>query len=225
MPRSVSSPMALEPHEFRPRLVPFKKAIFEISKMFSAPRPVPLTMASSPSPSSVLFLCLGNICRSPTAEAVFKATVEKKGASARYTIDSCGTGGGANGWYKPGGFSYHEGEAADSRMTTTAAKRGVRLTSRSRPLRPDDITLYDTICCMDEANVRAVRTAVDYWVQTGMIDARQAETCRVVKMTNFLQSRELAGKFDEVPDPYYSGQAGFELVLDLLEDACEGLVR
>ena len=72
-----------------------------------------MASSPSPSPSSVLFLCLGNICRSPTAEAVFKATVEKKGASARYTIDSCGTGGGANGWYKPGGFSYHEGEAAD----------------------------------------------------------------------------------------------------------------
>lgn len=203
-------------------------ATSDVDKIFGSkmsPRPMPLSMASSSSQSSVLFLCLGNICRSPTAEAVFKATVEKKGAVSRYKIDSCGTGGGANGWYKPGGFSYHEGEAADSRMTTTAAKRGVKLTSRSRPLRPDDLALFETICCMDEANVRAVRSAVEYWIQTGIIDTEQADACRVVKMTNFLQSRELVGKYNEVPDPYYSGQAGFELVLDLLEDACEGLVR
>ena len=109
-------------------------------------------------------------------------------------------------------------------MTAAAAKRGVKLTSRSRPLRPDDLTEYQTICCMDESNVRAVRTAVDYWVQTGMLDAERVQMCRVVKMTSFL-SREMAGKYREVPDPYYSGQAGFELVLDLLEDACEGLVR
>jgi protein-tyrosine phosphatase len=191
------------------------------------PIPSPRVMASSKSgasKSSVLFLCLGNICRSPTAEAVFRATVDKYNAASRYTIDSCGTGGGASGWYKPGGFSYHEGDAADSRMTAAASGRGVKLTSRSRPLCPDDLIAFQTIVCMDDENVRSVRVAVDYWTEKGMVDAGSAEECRVVKMTDYLSvDGEFAGRYNVVPDPYYGGAKGFELVLDLLEDACQGL--
>ena len=108
-------------------------------------------------------------------------------------------------------------------MTAAASKRGVKLTSRSRPLRPDDLTEFGTICCMDDANVQAVRVAIDYWKSTGIIDEDTAAACRVVKMTNFLTGDAFVGKFDSVPDPYYGGSKGFELVLDLLEDACEGL--
>lgn len=128
-------------------------------------------MSSSDSKKKVLFVCLGNICRSPTAEAMFRAVLEKNGLADKFEIDSCGTGGGSSNWYKvtifpilfpsllvfhslglngtffislpstqPGGFSYHEGDASDPRMLRTAAKRGVKLTSFSRPLRPRDLS-------------------------------------------------------------------------------------
>lgn len=129
----------------------------------------------------------GNICRSPTAEATFTTVVERAGLAGQFSIDSCGTGGGSGNWWQKGGFSYHEGEAADARvrgvrcdarvtrasayqfvgtwlcillkltkfswlpqMTEAAAKRGVKLTSRSRPLTPEDLQTFDYIVCMDQ---------------------------------------------------------------------------
>mmetsp|Transcript_45470 Transcript_45470/g.176813 ORF Transcript_45470/g.176813 Transcript_45470/m.176813 type:complete len:180 (+) Transcript_45470:708-1247(+) len=99
----------------------------------------------SSSQSSVLFVCLGNICRSPTAEAMFKTVVEREGKAATYEIDSCGTGGGNPDWFTEGGWSYHEGDSSDSRMMQTAAKRGIALTSRSRPLNKEDLEKFDRI--------------------------------------------------------------------------------
>jgi protein-tyrosine phosphatase len=104
----------------------------------------------------VLFVCLGNICRSPTAEAVFVDVVKKANLTNKYAIDSCGTGGGSSDWYKSGGFSYHEGDDADSRMTAAASRRGVNLTSKSRPLEPQDFTNFQYIVGMDPANMRAM---------------------------------------------------------------------
>ncbi|RHX97319.1 hypothetical protein DYB37_005259 [Aphanomyces astaci] len=112
----------------------------------------------------VLFVCLGNICRSPAAEGVFKAIVHKThDTPGDFRIDSCGTGGGSSNWYKPNGSSYHQGESSDGRMKKEAKKRGYHLTSRSRPLVPDDLRTFDHIICMDGNNVRAVMEAAKFW--------------------------------------------------------------
>lgn len=173
--------------------------------------------------TGVLFVCLGNICRSPTAEAMFRAVAERAGVADRFDIDSCGTGGGASGWFKPGGFSYHEGEAADPRMTAAAAKRGVRLTSRSRPLVPGDFARFKYIVGMDGSNMRAIATAADYWAANGSKDVPPPDEVkgRVSLMTQYCTKFKGA---TEVPDPYYGGAQGFETVLDLLDDACTGLL-
>lgn len=91
--------------------------------------------AGNSSTKRVLFVCLGNICRSPSAEAVFTSVVDKAGLSDQFEIDSCGTGGGMKKWYTEGGRSYHTGDPADGRMTEAAAERGIKLTSLSRPLK------------------------------------------------------------------------------------------
>ncbi|GLC38474.1 hypothetical protein PLESTB_001729800 [Pleodorina starrii] len=171
----------------------------------------------------VLFVCLGNICRSPTAEAMFRSVVEKSGLAPAFDIDSCGTGGGNPDWFTEGGWSYHEGDPADSRMTLTARKRGVLLTSRSRPLQPLDLSRFDYIVGMDAKNLRAIRGAADYWLVRPMGQGKVPSdySRRISLMTSYC--RKFTGE-PEVPDPYYGGPAGFERVLDLLEDACEGLL-
>lgn len=165
----------------------------------------------------VLAVCLGNICRSPTAEAVLKMVLKRHGLAERVFVDSCGTGGGSPDWYKRGGWSFHEGNPADERMAMAARARDVHLTSRSRPLRPADLETFDVVLAMDESNVSEIRRAARYW---GEAYAALAER-KVHRVTDYC--RTYAGA-KSVPDPYYGGADGFERVLDLLEDACEGLV-
>ncbi|OQS01602.1 hypothetical protein ACHHYP_00582 [Achlya hypogyna] len=164
--------------------------------------------------TGVLFVCLGNICRSPAAEGVFKAMVARDGATAKYDIDSCGTGGGSSGWYKPNGFSYHEGENSDSRMKKEAKKRGYHLTSKARPLTRDDLHRFDHVICMDSNNVRAVMEAATFWGPefAALAKAKVSTMCEYCIVNKGVT---------KVPDPWYEG--GFDTVLDLLEDACEGL--
>lgn len=147
----------------------------------------------------VLFVCLGNICRSPSAEAVFNSVIEQEGMQKLIECDSAGTTG------------YHAGEQSDQRMQSHAVKRGYRLTSISRPIDPDrDFDEFDFIVGMDDNNVWDLRKM-----------ARTPEDLgKIYKMTEF--SRKL--DYTSVPDPYYGGSDGFELVLDILEDACKGLV-
>ena len=146
----------------------------------------------------VLFVCLGNICRSPSAEAVFKGLVNSKGESRFFEIDSAGTA------------DYHQGEPADARMQTHAVKRGYNLTSVSRPFDPfTDWDKFDFIVAMDNSNLNNLKQM-----------ARNREDLKkLFKMTDF--SKHF--RYQEVPDPYYGGSQGFELVLDLLEDAGAGL--
>eukprot|EP00775_Hariotina_reticulata_P004397 gene4397-4650_t len=158
---------------------------------------------------SVLFVCLGNICRSPTAEAMFRSVVDKAGLADCFDIDSCGTGGGSSNWYLPGGFSYHQGDPSDSRMTAAAIKRGVKLTSTSRPLQPADLSRFDYIIGMDPRNVRDILKAASYWAgndsQLPALDEVRAKTSL---MTEYCTQNKAA---NEVPDPYYGGSAGFEM--------------
>ena len=145
-------------------------------------------------------MCLGNICRSPSAEAVFKGYVNNIGEENNFFIDSAGTAG------------YHEGEQADRRMQEHAVKRGYDLTSISRRFDPRfDWDNFDYIVAMDDHNLRDLRSM-----------ARNSEDLKKLhKMTNFANRYN----YNEVPDPYYGGSQGFELVLDLLEDASEGFYK
>lgn len=146
----------------------------------------------------LLFVCLGNICRSPSAEAVMRKLVRDAGLENQIEIDSAGITG------------YHEGDRADSRMRMHAARRGYTLDSISRPVRQRDFYDFDCIIGMDDQNIADLkRMAPDL-----------ESVAKIHQMTEYSRNK----LYDHVPDPYYSGAEGFELVLDLLEDACEGLL-
>ncbi len=148
----------------------------------------------------VLFVCLGNICRSPSAEAVFTGIVKKEGLTGKFEIDSAGT----SGW--------HAGETADRRMQKHAIKRGYDLTSISRKFDPHtDYDHFDLIIGMDDQNIEALKSMA----------RNSSDLAKIHKMTDFAKE----WNYNEVPDPYYGGDEGFELVLDLLEDSCKGLLE
>ncbi|GAB2285536.1 hypothetical protein Dimus_019984 [Dionaea muscipula] len=170
----------------------------------------PMAASSTPStetkPFSVLFVCLGNICRSPAAEGVFRDLVKKRGLDSKFDIDSAGT------------IDYHQGNLADPRMRAAAKKRGVDITSISRPIRPSDFIDFDLILAMDKNNRSDILDAFDRWKER---DKLPADAYKKVKlMCSYCKKHEET----EVPDPYYGGPQGFEKVLDLLEDACESLL-
>ena len=148
---------------------------------------------------SVLFVCMGNICRSPTAHGVFQHKVKALGLSHTVTVDSAGT------------HDYHPGSAPDKRAQAHAAKRGYDLSGqRARKIGAIDFGKFDLILVMDYDNLELVQKKCPPECQH-----------KVRLLTEFcvvLQS-------DVVPDPYYGGPNGFDHVLDLVEDACEGLMR
>ncbi|XXG88300.1 hypothetical protein AAC387_Pa12g0528 [Persea americana] len=162
--------------------------------------------SSDPKNFSVLFVCLGNICRSPAAEGVFRDIVSRKGLLPKFTIDSAGT------------IDYHEGNEADPRMRAAAKRRGIVITSISRPIRPSDFIDFDLILAMDMQNRDDIFEAFNRWKQRDSLPHDAYKKVRV--MCSYCKRH----KETEVPDPYYGGPQGFEQVLDILEDACESLL-
>jgi len=146
---------------------------------------------------SVLFVCMGNICRSPTAEGVFRKLVADAGRDAEFQVDSAGT------------IGYHTGSMADRRMRSAAQERGYLLESRARRIEFADFDRFDLIVTMDDENFREVQ---EMNPETG---------ARVVSTCDYCEEHDET----EVPDPYYGGEAGFHRVIDILEDACGNFLR
>jgi protein-tyrosine phosphatase len=155
----------------------------------------PLTMSKI----SVLFICMGNICRSPTAQGVFERLVRESGLDAHVEIDSAGT------------HAYHVGEPPDRRATQVAADRGIDLTSqRARRVREDDFEMFDYILAMDRDNLEDLRAICPDHVQD-----------RICLLLDFAETDQSS----DVPDPYYGGTQGFERVLDMVEEGARGLLE
>lgn len=150
-------------------------------------------------PRSILFVCLGNICRSPAAEGVLRDIVMREDPDpARFTIDSAGTG------------NYHVGDLPDLRMRIHARSRGLDLDHRCRQVHESDFYDFDLIVPMDASNEHNLRR---------LCPDPELEK-KIVPMGRFLDP---TSGYNYVPDPYYEGDSGFELVLDLLRDGCRNL--
>jgi protein-tyrosine phosphatase len=150
-------------------------------------------------PTSLLFVCLGNICRSPAAEGVFLHLIALQGLEHAFRVDSAGTG------------DWHVGRPADERMRSAAARRGIDLPSRARQINRADLSRFDLVLTMDRQNLKAVR---------GLAGPGEA-AAQITPLTRYCRRHSV----EEVPDPYYGGEEGFDRVLDLLEDACGGLLE
>jgi protein-tyrosine phosphatase len=153
-----------------------------------------------PSTRKVLFVCLGNIVRSPLAEALFRQRVEDRGLDGRYHVDSAGTSG------------FHIGQTPDSRMRQTAAARGLEYTRRARQVLPRDLEEFDLIVAMDNENYDDLCSLAD----------RAGIDADIRRMREF--DPESDGVMD-VPDPYYGGQAGFEATFDIVSRSVDNLLE
>ena len=149
----------------------------------------------------ILFVCMGNICRSPTAEAVMRSILDQEGLDGRVEVDSAGTGG------------WHAGEPPDPRAVAAASARGIELDHTARQVTSADFGLFDLLLAMDPDNLRELR--------------RMAPDDEALGRARLLREYDpAAGRQDSlaVPDPYYGGESHFEEVLDLVGTACRGLV-
>jgi len=163
------------------------------------PLPRSVTRVKETAMVRLCFVCLGNICRSPTAEGIMVHLIEKRGLSGSVQVESAGTG------------AWHVGERADPRSQETAIKRGVPLPSRARQFTAVDFTRFDYVLAMDRSNFEALRD----------LDEGAAEK-RLYMFRNF--DPTVSGTPD-VPDPYYGGPNGFDDVFELCLRACEGLLE
>ena len=149
----------------------------------------------------ILFVCLGNICRSPTAESVMRSLVEQAGLQDEIEVESAGTG------------DWHIGRPRDAQSTEAAKARGIALTGRGRQVTASDFDAFDLIVAMDRANLRELQ---------GLAPGAEART-KIHLLREFDPASAGAPDLD-VPDPYHGGRRGFEDVFDLVEAACEGLL-
>ena len=149
--------------------------------------------------TKLLFVCLGNICRSPSAENIMNYLIEKEGLQKQITCDSAGTS------------NYHIGAPPDYRMRMAASKRGIKLVGKARQIEPFDLEYFNLILAMDKSNYEDILA----------LDPKRIYHNKVKLMCDF------ATKYpdQEVPDPYYGGTGGFDYVIDLLLDSCEGLLK
>jgi protein-tyrosine phosphatase len=147
----------------------------------------------------ILFVCMGNICRSPTAEGVMRRLLDEEGLADRVMVESAGTGG------------WHVGEPPDERATLAARRRGIALAGAARQVRAADFRDFDLLIAMDRANLRELLAVAP--------DEEAAEKVRLLREFDPASSGDL-----DVPDPYYGGDRGFETVLDMVEAACRGLL-
>ncbi|MFT3991238.1 MAG: low molecular weight protein-tyrosine-phosphatase [Luteolibacter sp.] len=155
---------------------------------------------SQSSRSSVLFVCMGNICRSPAAEIIFRKLVDDAGLAGHIEIDSAGT------------IGYHRGSPPDSRMADTLRRKGYVIDGKARRIQEEDLERFSLIVTMDEENLEHVRQ-----LDTG---GRYYEKIR--PLVGFCKIHTTA---ERVPDPYYGGQQGFDHVIELLEDGCLGILN
>lgn len=146
---------------------------------------------------SVLFVCLGNICRSPTGEGVLQRYLADNGHEAGVFVDSAGT------------IGYHEGNPADDRMRKSAAARGYDLLSRSRKVTHEDMETFDLVIAMDRSNFEDLQSV------------HNDPTATVMMLSDFLDDHWPT----DVPDPYYGGADGFEVVLDMIEASCPAITK
>jgi len=147
----------------------------------------------------VLFICLGNICRSPLAEGVFRHLAEERGVADRFNIDSAGTGG------------WHVGEPPDPRSTDVAREHGIALSGAARRLEPEDMTQFDYLVVMDRQNQKDVAHLQELY----------GGEAKLVLLRTYERGE---GGARDVPDPYYGGPDGFERVYQMVRRSCEGLL-
>ncbi|MDJ1173588.1 low molecular weight protein-tyrosine-phosphatase [Roseofilum capinflatum] len=151
-------------------------------------------------PYKLLFVCLGNICRSPSAENIMNHLIAQRGLEDQIECDSAGTS------------AYHIGSSPDRRMAAAAAKQGIELKGKARQFQTEDFEAFDLILAMDKDNYRNIL----------FLDQRNQYKDKVRLMCDFCTRHP---QISEVPDPYYGGPEGFNQVIDLLMDACEGLLH